>query len=186
MKLGHVLLAILLVCAVAAVSLNRYANPVPTNLAGALAALKQVEEWVKWLTQVQLAALAVLLYILLDKDRLTTRALSPIVQVFAVAGLAGLALSVFVSSWLLSALPSQLVRLHAVPSAASMSTQFDVYEVAAFGWLPWPTLGNLMSTVHWLWAVGLLALAATVVGLLLNRQRFAAAEDRVTQHVTDD
>lgn len=175
MRLRYVLLALGTVLLIAALSLYRFASPVPTTLNGALAAIKEVEEWVKWLTQVQLAALAVLLYVALDKDSLTTRAMTPALQFFTAAGMAALSLSIFLSSWLLSSLPSQLIRLHSKPADSSPSIEFDVYETPAFGWLPWPTLGNFMSTVHLLWACGLLCLGATVVGLLLNRRRLSEA-----------
>jgi hypothetical protein len=175
MKLRYILWALIAVALVAAASLHRFASPIPTTLPGALAAVKEVEEWVKWLTQIQIAAIAVLLYIMLDKDTLTTRAMTPPIQISSAAGITSLSLSVFISSWLLSSLPSQLVRLHSLPANSPPSTQFDIYEISAFGWLRWPTLGNFMATVHWLWAFGLACLGATVLGLLLNRQRLAAA-----------
>jgi hypothetical protein len=178
MKHKYVWLALLVVCLVAAFSIHRYAKPIPTSFEGAIAALKQIEEWAKWLTQVQLGALAVLLYIALDKDTLTTRAMTPLTQVSVAAGLISLSGSIFLSSWLLSSLPSQIVRIHSLPKSPPLSSAFDVYEVAAFGWLKWPTLGNLMSTVHTLWAFGLLCLGAAVLGLLVSRQRISAAGAR--------
>jgi hypothetical protein len=175
MKPRYIFSALMVVALIFALSLYRFASPVATTLAGALASIKEVEEWVKWLTQIQVAALAVLLYVALDKDTLTTRAMTPSVQIFTATGMASLGFSIFLSSWLLSSLPSQLVRLHSMAATSPPSTQFDVYEMPAFGWLHWPTLGNFMSTVHWLWACGLLCLGATVLGLLLNRQKLAAA-----------
>lgn len=186
MKPRYILSALILVALIFALSLYRFASPVPTTLAGALASIREVEEWVKWLTQIQIAALAVLLYVALDKDTLTTRAMTPAIQVFTATGMASLGLSVFLSSWLLSSLPSQLVRLHSLSISSPPSTEFDVYEIPAFGWLRWPTLGNFMSSVHWLWACGLLCLGATVLGLLLNRQKLAAASSLSTPTSTEE
>lgn len=169
MKCRDVLLALGIVIAILAFSLNRYAIPVATTQAGAIAALKQTEEWVKWVSQVQLAGLGVLIYIILDKESLRLRALSRFIQTVAVTGLISLASSIFLSSWLLSSLISNAIRIHAAPPGSVLSVKYDVYEQPAFGWLDWPTLGNFLSSVHWLWACGLIALATTIVGLLLMR-----------------
>lgn len=169
MKRRDILIALAIVFAVLALSLHRYASPVPTTQAGAIAALKQAEEWVKWVSQVQLAALGVLIYIILEKESLRIRALSRFIQAVAVTGLISLASSIFLSSWLLSSLISNAIRIHTKSNDLVPSVKYDVYEQPAFGWLDWPTLGNLLSSVHWLWACGLIALAATIVGLLLKR-----------------
>lgn len=167
MKPRDVFLSLALVLAMFAFSLHRYASPVARRQAGAIAALRQAEEWVKWVSQVQLAALGVLIYIVLDKESLRLRALSRFIQVVAVTGIISLAASIFLSSWLLSSLISNAIRVHAIASDPVPSAKYDVYEQQAFAWLDWPTLGNLLSSVHWLWACGLLALGITIVGLLL-------------------
>ena len=169
MKRRDVLFALTIVLAILAFSLHRYASPTATTQAGAIAALKQAEEWVKWVSQVQLAALGVLIYIILEKDSLRLRALSRFIQTVAVTGLISLASSIFLSSWLLSSLVSNAIRIHAKGNDPVPDVKYDVYEQPAFGWLDWPTLGNFLSSVHWLWACGLIALATTIVGLLLTR-----------------
>jgi hypothetical protein len=185
MKHRDILIALAIVLAVFALSLYRYASPSPTTQAGAIAALKQAEEWVKWVSQVQLAALGVLIYIILEKESLRMRALSRFIQTVAVTGLISLASSIFLSSWLLSSLISNAIRIHATSNDSVPSAKYDVYEQPAFGWLDWPTLGNFLSSVHWLWACGLVALATTIVGLLLKRSDEHTLADAQTDSQQD-
>ena len=167
----------------------RNANVIPTTREGGLAALAQVSDWAEWMAGIQTAALGGMALLVFDKDYAAVRALAGTPRFFALAAFCYLGAALFCSAWVLSSLPSLVIRLHAVivplSSASgalrarravvgangqhSLSGNFDVYEQPLFGWLGdkhFCTLGYLLALKHWLWSLGLLAMAIFVVSQL--------------------
>ena len=165
--LGFVFLLLFLVLWLA--SLN-YANVIVTSRDGALAALGQIQEWTKWMTGIQTAGLALLVYLVFVKDSVQVRQLPTIVWFFILTTFIFLGSALLCNSWIFSSLSSHSIRVYSVvlEPGAALSPEFDVYETPAFGWTPWITLGYLLSVAHWLWVVGLVSLGLAFGRIVLD------------------
>lgn len=176
--LGAGFLVVLLCCTLTT------GTPTATTLAGGIAALDHIVEGAKWMSGIQTAALGLLSILVFKENSVSFRPVEPFAQGAATAAFLYLGAALLCNAWVLSSIPSLTVRLHAVLSE-TRSQEFDVYELPVYGWmgakrerkLPallqvdrWPslTMAVLMTIQHWLWAIGLLALAALLLSLLFN------------------
>ena len=168
MKRWQIALVFLLLVLVLGIASQRYACVVPTSQAGALAALAHIQEWAKWMTGIQTAALAVLVYIVFEKDTVHIRELPSSVLFFVLMAFVFLGAALLCSSWIFSSLSSHAIRIYSSPliNNATISPDFDVYESPAFGWTTGLKLGHLLSAAHWLWVVGLVSLSLALGKLL--------------------
>ena len=147
----------------------RCASAIPTTKDAALVALLHIREWAKWMSGIQTATIASLLYLVFDRNSGAMRPLREAVRFVSLVALVFLGAGLFSSAWVLSSLSSHALRLGNI-CAPALSKKFDIYETGAFGWTPdWLTLGYLLSVTHWLWAVGLLAVGGTVISLMRPR-----------------
>lgn len=156
--------------------------PIPTTQPGAIQALNYMQEWAKWMAGIQTAALAVLVYVVFEKDSMNIRRLAPITMSCAFTAFVFLGAALFCSAWVLSSLPSQAVRVYSIADK-SMNPLFDVYERPLYAWSRAISLGYLLALVHWLWGIGLFSLGATI-GTLLFMRKCATGKigDRINRH----
>lgn len=168
MKPWQIILAISLLFVVLWLASFSYADVVVTSREGALAALDQIQVWTQWMTGIQTAALAMLVYIVFVKDSIKVRSLPSDVWFFVMTTFIFLGSALLCNSWIFSSLSSHSIRIYTVvlQEGGYLSPQFDIYESPAFGWTPWLTLGYLLSVAHWLWVVGLISLGAAVGRLI--------------------
>lgn len=172
MKLWHIALVILLLIVVLCIASFNYASVIVTTREGALAALGHIQEWTKWMSGIQTAALTMLVYLVFVKDSVKVRALPPDVWFFVLVTFIFLGSALLCNSWIFSSLSSHSIRIYSVvlEEGGILSPQFDIYETPAFGWTPWLTLGYLLSVAHWLWVMGLVSLAVAFGRLVFTER----------------
>jgi hypothetical protein len=175
----------------------RLPNKLSTTLTGATAALGHVQEWAKWMSGIQTAALGGLLFFVFNKDSGTLRAELPAHGVFAILTLIFLGGGLFASAWILASLPSMAIRIHGLPQGnrdlqaqghrahredgpndahtqeGPASPDLDIYEQGLFGWSKSVSLGYVLTVQHWLWAIGLLAMATHILLFFATPNRAA-------------
>jgi len=163
-QLFIVIFALILILAVARV---RKITTIPTTLAGAVAAIAQIQEWSKWMAGIQTAAIAGLTLMVFKKDSIAVQPLPGNAPLFALCGFVFLGTALFCSAWVLSALPSHTIRVHAQTSSEQMtSAVYDIYEQPLFSWSRRIHLGYMLAATHWFWAVGLVSVGLFFVTLL--------------------
>jgi len=140
-----------------------------TTLEGGVEALKLIQEWSTWMAGIQTAAFGAFAWLLFDKDTAAVKQITDFQLLTAVFGFVHLGSALFCTAWLLSALPSQVIRLYRVQETATRAKAFDVYEQPLFGWCKKIKLAYMMTVTHWLWAIGLISLAAYCVSLLVQK-----------------
>jgi hypothetical protein len=160
--------AMILLCGAFVAATSRQANIIASTQEGALAALNHIEEWAKWMTGVQTAALAVLAFILFEKDSVNARPLPQGPTFFAFSAFLLLGVGLLLSAWIFSSISSHALRVYAL-TAEGPDARYDIYEDDAFGWTVDIPLGYILSAAHWLWAVGLICMGASVTQLLFRR-----------------
>lgn len=163
-QLFIVTVALVLILALASL---RKITVIPTTQAGAVAAIDQIQEWSKWMAGIQTAAIAGLALMVFKKESFAVEHLPGGAPLFALCGFVFLGAALFCSAWILSALPSHTIRIHAqeLPEK-TISAVYDIYEQPLFSWLRRIHLGYLLAATHWLWAVGLLSVGLFFVTLL--------------------
>lgn len=166
--MNQLLIAVTSVALVLLISCFRKVKTDATTREGGTEALKQIQEWSKWMAGIQTAGFGVLALLVLNKDASALRAITDFQRFVAICGFVHLGGALFCTAWLLSALPSQSIRLHAAVTTDERAAEFDVYEQPLFGWSTRLKLAYMMTVLHWLWVVGLLALAAYCVSLLFT------------------
>lgn len=145
----------------------RKITTISTTQAGALAAIAQIQEWAKWMAGIQTAAIAGLTLMVFKRDSIAVQPLPGDAPLFALCGFMFLGTALFCSAWILSALPSHAIRVHAQePSGQTTSTAYDIYEQPLFSWSSRIHLGYMLVATHWLWAVGLVSVGLFFVTLL--------------------
>ncbi|WP_230181233.1 hypothetical protein [Aquabacterium sp. CECT 9606] len=134
---------------------------------------------------IQTAALGVLALAVLDKDYLHGRSLSGMQSALAVCAFVLLGCALLASAWVLSSIPSQAIRLHAVlAKQTELNAAFDIYEQPVYGWLVkadgdqtkrdsrWATkvftFGYLLTVKHTFWVLGLLCLGGLAATIFLT------------------
>lgn len=147
------------------------AETIATSRKGAESFLSYTADWAKWMAGIQTAALGVLALVTLDKDYLYGRELNDCQTALAVFTFVFLGSALLASAWVLSSIPSQVIRLHSVTAAdTEIKTEFDIYEQQLYGWAkksPF-TFGWLLTVKHILWVAGLFSLAALAITIHLN------------------
>ena len=135
----------------------------------AIVALSHIQEWAKWMAGIQVAAIGGLGAVVAKAGSAqpSGNAAWPLLgdsREWAMAAFVLLALALFFSAWVLSALGSIALRigLHA-SSPTTVSEALDIYYIRSFTW--WGgrlSLGTLMALQHWAWAIGLCCLGVFV------------------------
>jgi hypothetical protein len=163
----------------------RASDPISTTRKGATEFLSQTSEWTKWMAGIQTAALSVLALAVLDRDYLYGRNLDEVQRGLAVFSFVFLGSALFASAWVLSSIPSQSIRLHAIEAAdTELKQEFDIYEQPLYGWMKSGgrpaqgenakpkrvfTFGYLLTVKHTLWVLGLLAVAGLAITIFVTR-----------------
>jgi hypothetical protein len=161
----YVAFAVLAVVVGLCVSVFRNPNKVKTTRAGAELALNHLQEWSKWMSGIQTAALGGLGLMTFDCKSGSLLQADDAARGFAVAAAVLLGAALFCSAWVLSALPSLAIRIYA-ETEKEPSAKFDVYEMPLFGWLKeYVHVGYLLTAQHWLWGLGLLALGGFLLSI---------------------
>lgn len=172
-------------------SMARIPNPAPTTLDGAVLALGHMEEWAKWMSGIQTAALGALGLLILKDAQKAAELRSTFEVTCAIMTFVALGAGLFCSAWVLSSLPSMAIRLHSFPfEEDARCVQYDIYEQPLYGWLREKSpvqvsceakvtqsdssrvafsssnLGYMLTLQHYLWGIGLLSLAGSAYGVL--------------------
>ena len=149
------------------VSPLRAPNVVPSTREGAKVALDHLQEWAKWMSGIQTAALAALGLLLFKEDTKRLLINTKWETLAAVCTFVLLGTALFASSWILSSLPSLAVRIYSHPDLPSLAPYYDIYEQRLFGWFPL-SVGYLLTLQHWLWALCLISFGANAL-LVIKR-----------------
>ena len=145
---------IVLICFVANI---RFPNLIPTTRQGALDAISQIADWAKWMSGIQSATIGALGILVFHKDFEKIRNLTDWELLLSFSGFSCLGAAIFLSAWVLGALPSLTLRVHANPEHL-LDTKNDVYELPLFEWGQRLKVGYALSLNHWLWGAGLASL----------------------------
>lgn len=185
---------VIVLCVLIGSHFLRAVNPIETTRQGATDFLTHTAEWAKWMAGIQTAALGVLALAVLDKDYLYGRCLTSAQSVLAVSAFVLLGCALLTSAWVLSSIPSQAIRLHAVRAKdTERNSAFDIYEQPLYGWLVEPadrsekrklwretkvfTFGYLLTVQHSFWGIGLLCLAGIAATIFITPPPAKAACD---------
>ncbi len=166
----QVLLALASIVLVLAFSALPRVTTDSTTREGGVEAIKLIQEWSKWMAGIQTAAFGAFAWLVFDKDAAAVKPLTEFQRFTAIFGFVHLGSALFCTAWLLSALPSQVIRLHGAVARSTRARVFDVYERPLFGWSTKLKLSYMMTVMHWLWAIGLISLAAYCVSLLVYKK----------------
>jgi hypothetical protein len=166
----RLLLALALIVLVLACSALGRGKAEETTSEGGVKAIELIQEWSKWMAGIQTAAFGAFAWLVFDKDAAAVKPLTDFQRFTATVGFVHLGSALFCTAWLLSALPSQVIRLHAAQTNSTRANVFDVYEQPLFGWWAKLKLGYMMTVMHWLWAIGLISLAAYCLSLLVDEK----------------
>ena len=173
----------------------RKPNPIDTTRKGATDFLSQTSEWVKWMAGIQTAALGFLALAVLDKDYLYGRNLNDFQRALAVFSFVFLGAALLASAWVLSSIPSQSIRLHAIKAGdTDLKPDFDIYEQPLYGWMKDHGLGKNKSTnpktvftfsyllivKHTFWILGLFSVAGLAITIYLTPPPKNAAPEQST------
>jgi hypothetical protein len=140
---------------------------IPSTKEGALAAIQQIVEWAKWMSGIQTAAIAGLAAMVFTRGSIGVQPIPLCASVSALAAFVFLGAALFLNAWVLSAMPSHALRVHAKAAVAPPgSTEFDIYEQSLYGWSERVSLGYMLAAKHWLWGAGLLAFGSFFLALL--------------------
>lgn len=151
----------------------RQANPLDTFVENAKDALSHIQEWAKWMAGLQTAAIAGLWLLLTEKDSSHFIKLDDCQKVLALSGFIFLGAAILCSGWVLSSVPTQIIRLPRY-NTIKPSKIYDIYEQPLYGYLnsikqfKSIKLGDLLSLNHWYWATGLICLATLVSYKFIN------------------
>jgi len=156
--LGGILLLVVLTLGI---SFIRFPSPLATSREGAVLALSYFQEWAKWMSGIQTAALGGLALLVFQDDTKVLKSMSGPQKFFSLSAFVFLALGLFLAAWILSSLPSLAVRIYHRDSP-DRHVQYDVYEQGVYGWSK-VKVGYLTTAQHWFWAFGLLSLGVYVL-----------------------
>ena len=126
-------------------------SPSVSDLESARIALGQIHTWAQWMAAIQTAAIGGLGQLALRKSGLPVGA-----RPWAIAAFLFLALALYFSAWVLTAIPSINIRLGRLANAPGPSQEFDIHHWPSFTWPGGQvSLGTLMGLQHWCWGLGL-------------------------------
>ena len=138
---------------------------VQTNLKGAELAIQTVGDWSKWMAGIETAAIAGLAYLCFNPASHEPIHLKPWPFFFAVVGFVTLGLALLSVAWILSSLASFAVRIYS--KDPNWVGKFDIHEEKMFA-RGGPKLSFVVTTHHWFWGCGLVAVAALIITRVAN------------------
>lgn len=156
-----------LVIAIAIGSWVTQGKPISCTRNGAILTLNYLNEWAKWMTGIESAALGALGFLVFG-DKKEPLDLTYFESLFAWLSLFFLGFALITSAWILAALPSIATRIHQGTDDTS-HPDFDVLEKSIFARTS-PKLGFVVTIHHWLWGLGLLSLGSFAVAAYVFRE----------------
>jgi len=120
-------------------------------------ALERLGSWATWLTGLQTAAMAAMALLVNKKENTLTE----IQTKYGFFVLLFFGVSIVLSTWLLSSLPSAQMRLN---NTGSPDEQNDIYRMKIFSFIPF-TIGRFSGIVHTYFLVGVIFFALFIFSL---------------------
>lgn len=140
-------------------------NVVPSTIKGATLALERMEEWAKWMSGIETAAVAGLMYSLLDENKKLI-SISNRSKDLAIGAGFFLGLALLIAAWIFSSISSLAIRIHSSDEDYAIQG-YDIGEAIMYAkpWIP-VRVGFLVIFHHWCWAIGLVSFAAYTINNL--------------------
>ena len=137
------------------------ARAVPTVQKGALAALDQTGDFIKWLAAIETAVLGGLAAFVFGGEQGSAPVLDLHARSFAMASTVLLGLALIFAGWVLTSLGSITARIHASATRGS-SIEFDILNMPLAARVPRVRLGFVKTIHHGLWVFGIGLAAACI------------------------
>ena len=154
-------LASLVVFLLPALATVRFPNIIRTTKAGATTAIGQIADWAKWMAAIQTTTLGGFSVLLFKDHSHGLGHLSYCEKFLSITGLFCLGSAIFISAWILGAIPSLTMRVQG-RDGEGPDERFDIYEQRLFARIDRPKFGYALSLNHWYWGTGLAAVGLYV------------------------
>lgn len=150
-----------IVLSLAGAWISSRSRAIPTTKEGALAALEQTQDFIKWLAAIETAVLGGLAAFVFGGAQGAARSLDADATSYAIASTVLLGLALIFAGWVLTSLGSVTARIHASTTRDS-SVEFDILNMPLAARVPWILLGSVKTIHHGLWVFGISLAAACI------------------------
>jgi hypothetical protein len=147
-------------------------KPNATTRDGALLTISKIDDLTKWMATLEVAILGGLAYLVLGSESPLLNRMNDLQRLLAMFVGMNFGISLLLCGWLLTSLGSIATRVYGLTSDSVPKAEFDVVTWSLYGDKKgkdagFLTLNYFVTFKHWFWGLGLGAVAALVISLMM-------------------